>query len=103
MRAAPDYLDDEEGRRGTSSAGVPLDTAREAHAVQRDIYERMGGAARLAIAFRLTDSVRRLAMAGIQARHPEYTSEQLFHAWARLKLGDALARSVWPDRDLIDP
>ena len=26
-----------------------------------------------------------------------------FLAWARLKLGDALVRAVWPDRELADP
>lgn len=63
----------------------------------------MGGAARLTIAFELTDAVRRLAMAGIRNRHPEYTDEQVFFAWARLKLGDELTRAVWPHRSLIDP
>ncbi len=86
-----------------STAGVPLDTTPEAHAVQREIYRRMGGAARLAVAFRLSQSVRGLTMAGIEARHPEYTREQVFQAWARLMLGDALTRAVWPDRDLIAP
>jgi len=47
--------------------------------------------------------VKRLACAGIRHRHPHYTDDQVFHAWARLKLGDALTRAAWPDRELVDP
>lgn len=101
--SGPDHVHDEQGPYAHTSAGVPYDTTSDAHAVQRQIYQRMGGRARLAIAFRLSDAIRRVAMAGIQARHPEYSDEQVFRAWARLNLGDTLTRSVWPDRDLIDP
>lgn len=82
---------------------IPEDTTADAHQVQSEIYARMGGAARLAIAFQLTDAVRRLALAGIRDRHPLYTDGEVFQAWARLTLGDALVRAAWPDRELIDP
>jgi hypothetical protein len=95
------------GERSTATTGrletVPFDTALDAHRLQAEIYRRMGPAARLAAAFRLTDAVKRIAIAGIQGRHPEYTEEQVFRAWARLRLGDHLVRSVWPDDPLIDP
>jgi hypothetical protein len=82
---------------------IPDDTTADAHRVQRDIYRRMGGAGRVALAFQLNDTVEHLARAGIRGRHPEYSDEQVFLAWARLKLGDELARAVWPDRALVEP
>jgi len=89
--------------RTATDVGRPLDTAPDAHARQRDIYMALGGAARLTIAFELTDMVRRTTMAGIRARHPEYSADQVQWAWARLTLGDDLCRAVWPDRPLVDP
>ncbi|HSC26272.1 MAG TPA: hypothetical protein VLD67_03305 [Vicinamibacterales bacterium] len=82
---------------------VPFDTTAEAHRLQGEIYRRMGGPARLAIAFQLTETVRRLALAGIRARHPDYTDEQVFQAWGRLNLGDDSVRAIWPDCRLVDP
>jgi hypothetical protein len=71
--------------------------------MQRQIYLRLGAAERLAIAFRLSDAVRRLAMSGIRQRHPDYTDGQVQQAFARLRLGDDLVRAIWPDRALVDP
>lgn len=85
------------------SPAIPDDTTPDAHRVQGAIYARMGGAARVTVAFQLTETVKHLAIDGIRHRHPHYTEEQVFHAWARLKLGDALVRSVWPGRELVDP
>ncbi len=82
---------------------VPFDTTLDAHRLQAEIYRRMGPAARVAAAFRLSDAVKRIAIAGIQRRHPEYTEEQVFRAWSRLRLGDDLVRAVWPGRPLVDP
>jgi hypothetical protein len=82
---------------------VPLDTSQRAFDVQGDIYRRMGGAGRTAVMFRLNDAVRRLAVAGIRARHPGYDEDQVRRAYGRLVLGDALARAVWPGRELLDP
>jgi hypothetical protein len=84
-------------------AGVPLDTAPEAYRRQRDIYLKMGGAARAAIAFQLSETVRNLTMAGIRRRHPGYTSEEVRLAWARLTLGDDLYRAAWPEQPLVEP
>jgi hypothetical protein len=82
---------------------IPLDTSPQAHGVQRDVYIRMGGAGRVAVMFGLNETVRRLAMAGIRARHPEYDEENVRRAYGRLVLGDDLARAVWPDRELVEP
>lgn len=82
---------------------IPLDTTAAAHNVQREVYARLGGGARVAAMFRLDQAVLRLAMAGVRARHPEYDEEQVRRAHARLVLGDAIARTVWPDRELLEP
>lgn len=82
---------------------IPLDTSAEAHEVQRRIYAGLSGRERVAIAFRLSHTVRTVAMSGIRHRHPQYTEDQVRQAYARLCLGDALVRAVWPERDLVDP
>jgi len=82
---------------------VPFDTTVDTHAMQRDIYQRLGGSGRVSITFRLNEAVRRLTMSGIHARHPHYSDAQVQAAYARLVLGDTVTRAVWPDRDLVDP
>jgi len=81
----------------------PPDTTPEAHALQLDLYRKLGGPARVAMLFRLSDAARRLTMAGIRARHPEYTADEVKLALARLTLGDQLVRQAWPDAPLVDP
>src|SRR5690242_226821 len=71
---------------------IPHDTAPQAYEIQRRIYARLGGIERVAIAFRLTETVRKIAIAGIRSRHPEYGDDDVFRAWARLRLGDDLTR-----------
>lgn len=87
----------------TRDLGIPSDTDPAAHELQRQIYLRLGATERMAIAFRLSDGVRRLAIAGIRQRHPDYSESLAEQAFARLRLGDALVRAMWPDRPLVDP
>jgi hypothetical protein len=81
----------------------PLDTTADAYRAQIEAYRRMGGPGRAAVVFRLNDLARQTAMAGIQARHPDYDDERLRLAYARLVLGDDITRSVWPQHDLVEP
>ena len=81
----------------------PLDTTADAHDLQRDIYRRLGGAERVAIAFRLSALGRETAMAGIRRRHPGYDEAQVAMAFRRLVLSDETLRQVFPDQDLVDP
>ena len=76
---------------------IPSDTDPEAYAVQTDAYRRMGGPARSAIAFRLTDMARRNTVGGIRRRHPEYDAAQVRSELCRLRLGDALWRLLQRD------
>jgi hypothetical protein len=79
-----------------SDAMKPFDTSAEAHALQTAIYRRMTGAERAAIAFRLTASARSATLAGIMARHPDYSPADARRAFARLTLGDDLVSRIWP-------
>ena len=81
----------------------PTDTSPEAHALQLELYRRMGPSGRAAAASRLTDAARRLTEAGIRARHPNYTPSQVLLAFARIRIGDELVRKVWPDQPLVEP
>jgi hypothetical protein len=82
---------------------IPIDTTADAHTLQSEAYRRMGGRGRVAVVYRLNQTVKNLALAGIRARHPGYSDTQVEHAYVRLRLGDALVRAAWPDRELVDP
>lgn len=82
---------------------VPADTSPEAYDVQSEVYRRMGGPARSAIAFRLNELASNAAKAGIRARHPDYDEEHVRRAFFRMRLGDELMRRIWPNDDLVDP
>lgn len=71
--------------------------------MQCALYRRLGGSRRVAIAFRLSAFVRDTTMAGIRHRHPEYDAIQVHLAYARLTLGEALVREVYPGRELVEP
>ena len=81
----------------------PLDTTADAHTLQGDIYRRFGGRARLDIMFRLSASIRHLAMSGIRARHPGYSDRQVLESYARLVWGDELARAVFSTGEPAEP
>jgi hypothetical protein len=82
---------------------VPSDTSPDAQAVQDEIYRRLGGRERVAIAFRLSATARTTTCAGIRRRHPQYSDAQVHAALARLLFGDELVRQAWPDAPLGDP
>lgn len=82
---------------------IPEDTAPAAHAAQIAAYKRMGGKERTAVTFRLNALARETTMAGIRARHPGYSDEQVRFALYRLIFGDELTRAAWPGRGLVDP
>ena len=89
--------------RGDEISAHPFDTTTAAHHVQAEIYRRLGGQGRVAIAFRLNEAVRHMAVAGIQSRHPHYDEVRVRQALARLLLGDTLTRAAWPNEALVDP
>lgn len=82
---------------------LPADTSPEAYDLQIKAYRRMGGPARCAIAFRLTELAWLAAEAGIRGRHPEYDDDRVRQALFRLRLGDELMQTIWPNQVLVAP
>lgn len=82
---------------------LPLDTTTSADDEQLTIYRRLGGAERVAIAFRLGALARGLALSGIRRRHPGYDDRTARRALNRLLLGDEIMRQVYPQDDLVEP
>jgi hypothetical protein len=80
-----------------------MDTNAADHSRQLAAYRRMSGSDRVAIVFRLNQLARKAAEAGIRARHPEYSDEQVSMALRRLCLGDDLTRRAWPEHELVGP
>jgi len=80
---------------------IPMDTTTEAHAVQLQILRSRTGAQRLQMALQLSEDVRAISRAGIRARHPDYSEQELTWALNRLMLGDALFQQAWPDAPLL--
>jgi hypothetical protein len=81
----------------------PLDTDPAAHDAQVQAYRRMGPEARVRIAAEMSEDVRRIALEGIHARHPEYDDERARRALFRLLLGDDLVKAIWPGEAPVAP
>jgi len=55
----------------------PLDTSEKAWSEYGAILDHMGGEARLRAALEMSDAVRLIRLAGIQALHPRWAQDQL--------------------------
>ncbi len=55
----------------------PLDTAPASWSEYNAVLDRMDGPARLHAAVELSDAVREVRLAGIRARHPELTRQEI--------------------------
>jgi hypothetical protein len=83
--------------------GAPADTTAEAWEAQAAALRRLSGQQRLAIAFRLTRLAREACRSGIRNRHPEYGDDEVKRAFFRMLHDDEKTRSVWPNRELLEP
>ena len=81
----------------------PRDTDAASHAVQLAVYQRLGASGRARLAAQMSADTRQIARAGIRARHPEYTNEDVDCALYRLLYGDDLFLRAWPGRPLRAP
>ena len=72
------------------------DTRAEARAVQLIAYRAMGPARRLAAAFEMSQEARQIAVAGMRARHPDWSDAAIEHAVVELMLGRRLAQLIEP-------
>ena len=82
---------------------IEKDTDPEAHDVQIELFRKLGGPGRVALLAEMSEQAREITRAGIRSRHPDYTEEQVHHAFARLILGDGLYREAFPGHELVSP
>jgi hypothetical protein len=68
------------------------DTTPAAERIQLDAIRSMAPAERIRLAFDLSESVRRVALAGLRARHPDRTDLEL----VEMLLGRRLVPAGWP-------
>jgi hypothetical protein len=82
------------GSRSTQSAepAIPRDTSHEAWEVQMAALRRLGPAGRVAVAVDLSESVRALQFAGIEAVHPEWSRTEVVRRLVRTQYGIELPR-----------
>jgi hypothetical protein len=81
----------------------PRDTEEKAEQIQLEIYRSMSGSERLRLAMAMSDRTRATSIAGIRARHPEYSDQQARYALFRMLHGDELFRRAWPHAPLLAP
>lgn len=82
----------------------PADTSKETYDLQTRLYRAMSIGERFALFQRVNQRGRELARSGIRLRHPEYSAEQLEHAFRRMMIGDdRLFLAAWPDSPLLEP
>lgn len=79
------------------------DTSPEAQAVLDARIRALTPAQRFEEGAALCKLARQFQRAGIRARHPEYTPEQIEEALARLLWGDDLYRAARPGWPLLEP
>ena len=75
------------------------DTSPQAAAVQRRLYRQMGPKRRLLLALSLCDEARAIAEAGIRARHPDYTDEEVREALFVRLYGEPMPRKAFPTQE----
>jgi hypothetical protein len=81
----------------------PRDTDADGHRAQLDALRRLDPVDRLQIALRMSDDARAVAMAGIAARHPDYSPQQVRWALLRQIHGEELFAAAWTNADALDP
>lgn len=79
------------------------DTTPEAAEVQRRVLRAMSMARKLQLVDEFCESLRATSMAGIRARHPTYSDQEVKWALWRMLYGDELFRRAWPAAPLLSP
>ena len=74
----------------------------DTHSEAREVLIRLLGAKPAGAKIQsIFDSMRmgqQLALAGIRERHPELSTDQVWHAWARQHLGESLYEQAYGNR-----
>ncbi len=66
------------------------DTSPKFARLHLDLYRAASASSRAGIAVELSDAVRATTLAGIRHRHPDFSEEQIRHAFLRLVYGIGL-------------
>ena len=74
------------------------DTSADVRAKLHELYGSMDPGQKLALMSELTMAVHRLALAGLEARHPEESRRELLLRLARMRLGDELVERAYGAR-----
>lgn len=69
---------------------IPADTTREAAEVQERLFAAMTPTERLGAALELSESVRRVSMAGLRHRNPDLSEEKLRARFIELLYGTSV-------------
>ena len=72
---------------------VPRDTSRDSHARQQAALRAMTGEQRLRMAMAMSDEIRLVLLAGIQARRSAGSDDNVMEAFEAAVLGTELARA----------
>ena len=73
---------------------VTRDTSAAARRVQVEALRRLDGPTRLQMALEMSEEGRRVSLAGIRHRHPDWTDAAVHQELLRLMLGRELATAV---------
>lgn len=82
---------------------IPDDTDEDAYRIQIEVYRRLGAEGRARMAAEMSEDARRIALAGIRQRHPDYDDEQARRALFRLLLGNDVVSAMWPGEPPVVP
>ena len=77
-----------------ASQGRVSDTTADAAAVYVTAYESLNGAQRIERSMEMAEEVKRVAIAGIAYRNPEFSAEQVHREWLRILHGEAIASLI---------
>lgn len=80
-------------------ASRPSDTSPDARRVVLDVYRHMPAWRKAQVVDEANRTARQLAMAGLRARHPEESLEQLRRRLLGLALGEELATEIYGPLD----
>lgn len=72
------------------------DTSAEAERVQVEMWRRMSSIEKVRAVSEISRAVQLLSLAGIRFRHPDASEKECMLRLAVLKLGQQLARHVYP-------
>jgi hypothetical protein len=79
------------------------DTNQEAHELQVRLHRAMAPEQRSALALRMSDDIRRIAVEGIKQRHPSYSERDVRRALVAILYGRETAEKLWPGESVPPP